>query len=105
MLRLLIKLIGLLLLAAAFAALVVDGTRSVAAGSISLQPLGTTFATLAPNLFQKTHETLAAKAPGLWDPLLVTLFLLPTWVVSGALGLALLALSRRPARKIGYSRR
>lgn len=105
MLRLLFKCLGLLLLAGAFAALVVDGTRSVAAGNAAILPLGRTASALFPNAFLAVHKLLETHAPLLWDPIAVTILLLPAWLVLGTLGLCLLALARRPAPKIGYSRR
>ncbi len=105
MFRLAVRFIGLLILAGAFAALIVDGTRSVAAGTLAPMPLGRMIAALAPDAFVKLHASIESHAPILWDPVLVTVLLLPTWVVLGALGLVLLALTRRPAPKIGYSRR
>lgn len=105
MLRLLFKFLALLLLAAAFAALVVDGTRSVAAGKAAILPLGRTIAILAPNLLLSAHKAIESHAPLVWDPVCVTLLLAPSWLVLGVTGLVLLALTRPPAPKIGYSRR
>ena len=48
---------------------------------------------------------MAGKLPMLWDPVLVTTFLLPTWLVLGVVGLALMAVSRRRRPTIGYVRR
>lgn len=103
--RLLFRLLGLLCLAAAFAALIVDGTTSVAANRIELHPLGDTLAKLSPEGFAHFHATVAAKAPSLWDPVLASLFMLPTWAVLGVVGLLLLALTRKPRPPVGYSRR
>ena len=105
MLRLFFRLVGLLLLAGAFAALIVDGTRSVAAARIALLPLGRAVSAVAPDAFVKLQAATETHLPLLWDPVLVTVLLLPTWVVLGAIGLLLMTLTRRPARKIGYSRR
>lgn len=105
MFRLFIRFIGLLLLAGAFAALVVDGTRSLAAGAPALLPLGRTASILLPTGFAKFRSIIETHAPQIWDPVMVTIFLLPTWVVLGAIGLFFLAVTRRRAPKIGYSRR
>ena len=105
MLRFLLRLIGLLLLAGAFAALIVDGTRSVAAGRIALLPLGRTMTIVSPEAFVKLHAGIETHLPSLWDPVMVTVLLLPTWCVLGLLGLVLLALGRPPRPKIGYIRR
>ena len=103
--RLLFRLVGLLLLAGAFAALLVDGTRSVAAGSVAVLSFGRTLMSIAPDVFQKLRLVVEAKLPMLWDPVLVTVFLMPTWVVFGVIGLALLATTRPPPPMVGYSRR
>ena len=103
--RFLLRLVGLLLLAGAFAALLVDGTRSVAAGSVALLPFGRTLMAVSPEGFQKVRLVVEAKLPWLWDPVLVTVFLMPTWVVFGVVGLVLLATTRPRPPMIGYSRR
>ena len=105
MLRLFFRFVGLLVLAGAFVSLVIDGTRSVAARSTEILPLGRTATALAPDAFVKVHTLIETHAPLLWDPVLVTVLLLPTWLVLGVLGFVLLALTRPPAPKIGYSRR
>lgn len=105
MLRFLLRLVGLLLLAGAFAALIVDGTRSVAAGRIALMSLGRTIGALSPEAFVKLHAVVETHAPALWDPVMVTVLLLPTWCVLGVLGLVLIAVARPPRPKIGYVRR
>lgn len=105
MLRLMFRLVGLLCLAVAFAALIVDGTRSIAAGAAAIEPLGRTASALFPDGFAMMHTAIEGHAPYLWDPMLVTLLLLPGWLVLGALGLVLVALTRPPRAKIGYTRR
>ena len=105
MLRLFFRFVGLLVLAGAFVSLVIDGTRSVAARSTEILPLGRTATALAPDAFVKAHTFIETHAPLLWDPVLVTILLLPTWLVLGFIGFVLLALTRAPMPKIGYSRR
>lgn len=103
--RLFFRFIGFVCLAAAFAALIVDGTTSVAASRIVLHPFGDTLAKLSPEGFAHFHAFVAAKAPALWDPVLASVFLLPTWSVLGVVGLLLLAVTGKPRPSIGYSRR
>ncbi len=105
MLRLTFRLIGFLCLALAFAAMIVDGTRSIAAGAPAIMPLGNTAATLFPAPFMRFRAGIEAAFPPLWDPALVTVLLLPTWLVIGVLGLLLIALTRPAREKVGYSRR
>ncbi len=105
MLRLTFRLIGFICLALAFAAAIVDGTRSIAAGAPAIMPLGSTAAALFPALFLRFKSGVEAALPPLWDPALVTVLLLPTWLVIGVLGLLLIALTRPAREKIGYARR
>ncbi|VVB50006.1 hypothetical protein RHAL1_04129 [Beijerinckiaceae bacterium RH AL1] len=102
MFRFLIRLIGLLLLAGAFAALIVDGTRSVADGRIALLPLGRLITYVSPEAFVKLHAGIETHWPSLWDPVMVTVLLLPSWCVLGLVGLVFMALARPPRPKIGY---
>ena len=105
MLRLFFRFVGLLVLAGAFVSLIIDGTRSVAARSAEILPLGRTATALAPDAFVRVHSVIETHVPLLWDPVLVTILLLPTWLVLGVVGFVLLALTRPPTPKIGYSRR
>ena len=103
--RLLFRLFGLVCLAAAFAAVIIDGTTSVAASRITLHPLGDALSRISPEGFEHLHAFVVAKAPLLWDPILASIFLLPNWAVLGVLGLVMLALTRKPRPGVGYSRR
>jgi hypothetical protein len=105
MLRLIFRFAGLLLLAGAFAALIVDGTRSIAAGAPALMPFGQLAATVFPDLFAKVQAAIQAHALFLWAPAVQPLLRAPVWLVAGVLGILLILLSRPPRPKIGYSRR
>lgn len=105
MLRFLLRALGFVILACAFAGLIVDGTRSVAANAVTVTPLGEALAALLPTKFSALQAAAQRISPYLWDPILATLMLLPTWAVAGALG-ALVLLASRPKRPpIGYSSR
>lgn len=105
MLRLLFRFVGLLLLAGAFAAMVVDGTRSIAAGAPAIMPLDRTMTIFSPGSVERLHGFIDKNAPRLWDPLVAKLLALPVWLVLGGFGLVLFALTRRRRPKIGYTRR
>jgi hypothetical protein len=106
MLRLAFRFAGFLAAAAAFASLIIDGTRSIAGGAVSLTSLGQTASAIFPAQFPALGPAIERNIhPLLWNPVLTTLFWLPTWLVVGLLGLLLLALTRKPAAKIGYSNR
>ena len=101
MFRFLLRLVGLLSLAGAFAALVIDGTRSLAGGRVMLTPLSDLFAQRI-GLIERGASSLH---PVLWDPVATTLLRLPLWLSLGLLGVLLLQLARPPVPMIGYSDR
>ncbi len=103
MFRFLARFFGLLLVAAGFVGIVIDGTRSIANGELVLTPLGelafrlfpTTFPLIEPGVTRHLH-------PFLWDPVLLNLFLVPASLLGLGLGLLLLWLGRHPPEPIGY---
>ena len=103
--RILLRLLGLVLLAGAFAAIIVDGTRSIAAGHVELLPLGEAITRASPEALAHLRALVQGKAPTLWDPALLTVLRLPSWAVLGALGLLLLVAGRPRRPVIGHSRR
>lgn len=105
MIRFILRLIGLVLLAGAFAALIVDGTRTIAGGSLVLTPLGQTLLWAMPLRLESLQAQIKHLNPYLWDPVAVKFLALPTWVVAGVLGCLVLALPRKRRSKIGYSNR
>ncbi|MDR3462173.1 MAG: hypothetical protein P4L76_07655 [Beijerinckiaceae bacterium] len=105
MLRLIFRLSGFLLLAGAFAALIVDGTRSIAVGALAPMPLEQLASNAFPDLFLKAQAAVQAHLPFLWAPVVEPLLKSPIWLVTGILGIVLIALARPPQPKIGYSRR
>ncbi len=93
MLRFLLRFIGSLLLAAAFAALIVDATRSIAGGRLLFFSLDDTAQWLLPASLAAARR--AATAHDL-EPWLTGLVALPTWLFFGVVGGLLAALGRRP---------
>jgi hypothetical protein len=106
MIRFFVRLIALLILAGAFVALVLDGTRSIAAGAFTFTDVGSTAAALFPQKFA-TLQPLVERSlrPFVWDPVLVTFFALPLCLVLAAVGALLLRVTRRASVKIGYTSR
>ena len=94
------RIIGWALVAAALAALGADIVASVAARSLEVTPLG-----LHWFEFHRASLGLAQAAvqryllPELWDPVIQTVLLWPTWAVFGAPGAALAYLCRRRRRR------
>jgi len=106
MFRLTFRFLGLLLLAGAFAALVIDGTRSIAGGVLSLTPLGQTMLWLMPDKFATLKPALQHALPRLlWDPVMVNVLLMPTWLVVGFIGILLMLLTQKRRPRIGDSSR
>ncbi len=106
MIRFVVRTLGLLVIAAGFAALVVDGTRSIAATDVRIMAFGDLCVTLFPAKFLLLQPLVERQIhPLLWDPVLLTLFRLPTWLVLALIGLLLMWLTQRRRTEIGYSSR
>lgn len=102
MLRLLIRFAGLLLLAGGFAALIVDGTRSLAGGDLRVIPLEVAAADLFP-LQMKAWQSAAERQ--LWAPFAGLVLHAPLSVTLTALGALLIAASRKRRRPIDFPAR
>jgi hypothetical protein len=106
MIRFLFRFFGMWLLAGAFVALVIDGTRSIGASRIVLTPLGEAWSALHPqSLFSMQAWVEQRLIAWVWDPVLISLLFTPLWIVLGVLGLLFVLLGRPRARPIGYSSR
>ncbi len=100
MLRLLLRLVGLIFLGVAVVAFLADAVKSIAASTIVLTPLGKYW-------FDVSRETLnAAQAavqrymsPWLWDPVIQTLLTWPAFLTMGVVGLVFLWLGDRKPRR------
>lgn len=106
MIRFLSRFIGLLLFAAGFITLVVDGTKSIAAGAIQITPLGQYWNDIHSTSLQLLQPALERHvARWLWDPVVLNILTAPAWLVLGIAG-ALLMLAGRKKRTIliGYGR-
>jgi hypothetical protein len=105
MLRLLCRLLGVLLLAGGFVALVVDGTRSIAGGGLYLTTLSAALQGFAPLLYRGLQSAVLAHLPDfVWDPLLAKLMLAPVSLVLGGVGALCVALSHKPQTGPGFPR-
>jgi hypothetical protein len=102
MFRFLLRVLGLLLLAAGFVGLVIDATRSVANSQVVFTPFGELAFSLFPRSFPLLEPAVTRIHPVLWDPIVRNLLLMPASVFGFALGAALLRLGRRPPEPIGY---
>lgn len=100
MLAFLVRGLGVLIFAASFIALIADGIRSLASDALVLTPLGQTWFQLMPgslNLLQAVVQRYLH--PYIWDPIIVTVLLWPTFAVGGVLGILLMLAGRRRRRR------
>ncbi|HEY8566161.1 MAG TPA: PetM family of cytochrome b6f complex subunit 7 [Beijerinckiaceae bacterium] len=102
MIRALARFFGLLLVAAGFVGVVVDGTRSIANGELAYLPLGDLAMRLFPKGFAAIEPAVTRIHPALWDPVLADAFLVPASLLGLGLGLLLIWLGRRPPEPIGF---
>lgn len=100
MFRLILRLIGLWLVAVALVALVIDGTSSIAASAWSATPLGKYWFDFAPESLGLAQAAIQRHVnPFLWDPVIQTLLAQPAWVVIGPLGFLFLWLGELGRRR------
>lgn len=101
--RFVVRVLGLLLLAAGFVGLVIDGTKSIANSQVEFTPLGELAFLVFPRQFPILEPAITRHVhPFLWDPILLNFFLLPASVIGFALGALLLWLGQKPPEPIGY---
>ena len=89
MLRLLSRFLGLLLLAGGFIALIVDGTRSIAGGELTITTLRRGAVELFPSVYESLQTSVVQKSALLWDPIITTLMILPVSIAFGGLAFLL----------------
>ena len=106
MFRLLVRFCGLMLLAGAFAAAVVDGARSLADQRLALTTMGRALDYAFPSKFPLLQPFVEKRlGPLAWDPVLIAILSTPAFVDLAALGLCLFYLVRRRPPQIGASGR
>jgi len=100
--RLLIRWLGYLLVAAGFVALVLDGARAIANGHLRFTTLGDVLAALLHDGYRSLGSMIASNLhPVLWDPILLSVMPVPAALLALALGFVLLWLGRAPEPRIG----
>ncbi len=97
MIRFLFRFLGYWLLAGALVAAIIDGSKSIAASSLVITPLGQHFQQLAPTLLQRLEFGIQNNLglPWLWDVLFVNILTWPSFADLGVLALILLVVGRR----------
>jgi hypothetical protein len=106
MLRFVFRFTGLWLLAGAFVAFVIDGTRSISAAHIVITRTGDAWESLHPASFDAMRAWIELHLPlWVWNPIVLSVLLTPLWIVLGLFGLALVLMGRKRRHSIGYSSR
>jgi hypothetical protein len=103
--RALVRLLGLIVLAAALGLAGYDTRSSFADGAIHTTKFGDVWFALHPNsllLLQPAIERHVAV--WLWDPVMLSILTAPTWLVLGVIGIILILLGRKKKPLIGYAR-
>ena len=104
MFRFLARVVGLVLVAAGFVGIVIDGTRSIANGTVMFTPLGeAAFRVLGERylLLQPAIERHVSQ--WLWDAVVLKFTLLPASVVGFVLGVILLWLGQKRPEPLGFA--
>ena len=96
MLRFVFRLVGLLLLAGAFAAAVMDGARSLADQQLALTSAGVALGRLIPAKMAALPGLASKAHPLLWDPILLNVLYVPAFIDLAVIGLIFMAFSRAP---------
>src|ERR687886_2715763 len=96
MLRFLARALGLVLVAAGFVGLVIDGTRSIANGSLMFTPFGeVAYRVLGERYLLLQPAIERHVSPWLWENVILSLTLLPASVIAFVLGVILLWLGQK----------
>lgn len=94
---------GLLLIAAGFVGLVVDGTRSIVNNAVSFAPIEKVAGILFPGSMGGVEAGIAQPSyTWLWEPIAAYGLQLPASVTGFIIGAFLLWLGQKPLEPIGY---
>ena len=101
MFRFLCRLLSMILLAVAVIMVVLDATRSIAAGTLVTTALGVSWGAVSPSTLGQARQLVVGNLPAfLWDPVVLGLLSLPGFVVFAALSLLLALAGRRRSRRL-----
>lgn len=104
MLRWGVRFVAVMLLAAAFAALIVDGARTLADSTLTVTSLGATLQALFPARLVHLRALVEHAGPLAWRAM-AALLAAPTWLAAAALGALLMRLTRPTRPPIGVDLR
>jgi hypothetical protein len=102
-LKFIARSLGLLLIAAGFVGLVIDGTRSIVNNAVSFAPIGKVAGVIFPGSATGLDGSLAQRSyPWLWEPIATYGLQLPASLTGFIIGAFLLWLGQKPLEPIGY---
>ena len=105
MIRALLRLIGVIVLAAGFILLMYDGAKSIADSRIYIYKLGQLWTDIHVASLQSAEAAVKASLPAaVWDPVVTTVLDQPAWLIFGVIGTILILLGRKRKPLIGYAR-
>lgn len=105
MTRFLLRVLGLICLAAAFILVIYDGTKSIAGNRLFLTTVQAPWELFHSGSLAKLRPLIEPYVHGLlWNPVAVTVLAAPAWSVLGVFGILLLLLGRKKKPLIGYAR-
>jgi hypothetical protein len=96
-----LRILGVWSLLTAMVALTIDGTKSLASGEGQwiATPLGEHWFKISASSLNGAQAAIERYVhPFLWDPVIITLLQIPTWIIFSVLGIALYWLGRRRRR-------
>ena len=98
--KLILRMLGIILLLFAMVALVVDGTKTLSAnGQLIVTSFGQQWLLFSPDSLFATKKAIEDQLhPLIWDPIIATLLLWPTWVILGGLGILFYWIGRKRYR-------
>jgi hypothetical protein len=107
MIRFVVRLAGLLLIAAALAAIVVDTAQSIAASTVTLTEIGSTWSALSPETLVRVQEFVQVRlvpilGEWVWNPVTTSLLTMPVSLQLAVLGFLLL-FAGAPRRKVRHA--
>lgn len=108
MIAFLARFTGFWLVAGALVALVVDGTKTIAASTLTVTPLGTAWYSISPSSLMSAQAFIQQTVEAyighwLWDPLIQWILMLPSWLVLGLLGGWLLYIGRKRGMRTAFA--
>ncbi len=105
MIRGLLRLIGVIFLAAAFILVIYDGARSIADTRLYIYKLGQLWTDIHAASVQTVQTKVQDSLPAVvWDPGIRTILDQPSWLIFGIIGILLILLGRKRKPLIGYAR-